>query len=62
MYHSFLKIIVYPAEYITHTSMYEWNKFDNLPVKSVFLFMSMCWIIYIVFMFLSKVQRTRGPI
>ena len=33
MYHSFLKIIVYPAEYITHTYisyMYEWNEFDNL--------------------------------
>ncbi len=35
MYHSFLKIIVYPAEYITHTSMYECHKFDNHPVKSV---------------------------
>ena len=35
MYHSFLKITVYPAEYITHNSMYEWNQFDNLPVKSV---------------------------
>ena len=35
MCHSSLKIIVYPAECITHNSMYEWNKFDNLPVKSV---------------------------
>ncbi len=26
---------VYPAEYITHTSMYECHKFDNLPVNSL---------------------------
>ena len=24
-------------ENITHNSMYEWNKFDNLPVKSVYM-------------------------
>ncbi len=46
MYHSFLEIIVYPAEYITQNHVYECHKFDNIPVKSeisIFIFVYACF-------------------